>query len=371
MYPHRIQLRGPWDCEPLARTLMHSDGRIETLDGPVPAARRMTMPCQWAEGGLGPFTGRVRFRRRFHWTKPLGSHERLWLTFAGADYFTEVRLNGEELGRHAGAFDPFEFEITSLVRTTNELVVDVDLPGVTDDAAANPQMLRASAVCPPDSGGLWGVVAVEVRREWFLRSVGLEASFALPSPALCVTGKVAGAPGRSLELYVLCDDRTISYTRVESGRPFHVTTSPLAVERWWPRGAGPAKLYEIRVELIDGASKLHELIRPFGFREIGEDMQEGRLNVNGCEVQLRSDEPESNFMSTDLPAPGSDLYDRADREGKLVATRLPIPERIANDPAVRAEADRQARAIITGLQYHPCVLDWYRAGVSDASQKRR
>ena len=54
-YPHRIRLRGPWECEPLERQPL----------GDLPAPRRMTLPCRWADGGLPDFTGRVRFRRRF------------------------------------------------------------------------------------------------------------------------------------------------------------------------------------------------------------------------------------------------------------------------------------------------------------------
>src|SRR5262245_97069 len=67
MYPHRIRLRGPWECQPLAP------------DGPPP--RRVTLPCRWADGGLGDFRGPVRFRRRFGYPGRLDAHERVWLTF--------------------------------------------------------------------------------------------------------------------------------------------------------------------------------------------------------------------------------------------------------------------------------------------------
>lgn len=357
MYPHRIHLRGPWECEPIARTLLHADGRIETLDAPVPPPRRMFLPCQWAEGGLGPFNGRVRFRRRFHWPKPLGSHERLWLRFDAADYFADVRLNGEPLGRHEGAFDPFEFEITALVRERNDLEVEVNLPALSPDAPAHSRMFRKSSACPANSGGLWGVVTAEVRREWFLRGIQLWATFDQPSPVLHVAGDIVGESGRNLELYVLCDDRTDLYTRVESAGPFHVTTSQLAVDRWWLRGTGPARLHEIRVELVDGASKLHEFVRPFGFREIAGDAQAGVLTVNGREVRLQSDGPESNFMTIDMQGPASILYDRADREGVMVSTRLPIDDEVADAPA-RAEAERQARASAAELQFHPSIVEF-------------
>jgi hypothetical protein len=142
MYPHRIRLRGPWECEPLARMMVHSGGRVETVTGPLPPGCRMTMPCRWSEGGLGDFAGRVRFRRRFGYPGRIDAHERVWLTFAGVDAVAEVQLNGHFLGRHEGA-DPFEFEVTALLQSRNELVVDVEAPA--------------------GNGGLWGEVVMEIR----------------------------------------------------------------------------------------------------------------------------------------------------------------------------------------------------------------
>jgi beta-mannosidase len=143
MYPHRIRLRGPWECEPLARMLVRPDGGVETLSGPLPAACRMTMPCRWNEGGLGDFAGRVRFRRRFGYPGRIDAHERVWLTFAGVDAVAEAHLNGHSLGRHQVVNRPFEFEVTALLQARNELIVDVEAPS--------------------GNGGLWGEVALEVR----------------------------------------------------------------------------------------------------------------------------------------------------------------------------------------------------------------
>lgn len=134
MYPHRIRLRGPWEYEPLARR--------EPPTGDLPPAGRMVLPCRWREGGLGDFVGRVRFRRRFGYPGRIDPHERVWLTFAGVDATTEVSLNGRFLGRHEGASEPFEFEVTSLLQPRNELMVEVESAG---------------------NGGLWGEVAMEIR----------------------------------------------------------------------------------------------------------------------------------------------------------------------------------------------------------------
>jgi hypothetical protein len=110
MYPHRIRLRGPWECEP------HT-------------------------------AGRVRCRRRFGYPGRIDDYERVWLTFTGMSGNAEVWLNGTALGSHQGAF---EFEVTSQLKPRNKLIVEVE---GTDD------------------GRPWGDVALEVRCTAYLRDV--------------------------------------------------------------------------------------------------------------------------------------------------------------------------------------------------------
>src|SRR5258708_4468639 len=114
MYPHRIRLRGPWECEPLACT---------DPAAPLPAPRRMTMPCHWADGGLPGFRGRVRFRRRFGYPGRIDSFERVWLTFDDIDGTAAISLNGEALGT---LVIPGEFDVTARLQPRNELIVDLD-----------------------------------------------------------------------------------------------------------------------------------------------------------------------------------------------------------------------------------------------------
>src|SRR5437899_1464659 len=118
MYPHRIRLRGPWECEPLARAVKQAGG-LEWVTQALPPPCRMTVPCRWGEGGLGDFAGRVRFRRRFGSPRQLDPHELVWLTFAGADASAEVTLNDRFLGRQEQASEPFEFDVTGLLRERN------------------------------------------------------------------------------------------------------------------------------------------------------------------------------------------------------------------------------------------------------------
>jgi beta-galactosidase/beta-glucuronidase len=142
MYPHRIRLRGPWECEPLARVVIAGNDRKETVTTDLPAPRKMTMPCRWSEGGLPNFAGRVRFRRHFGYPGRIDENEQVWLTFAGIEGVAEIWLNGQFLGRREESQQPFEFEITRLLQSRNELRVEVE---------------------GAETGGLSGEVALEIR----------------------------------------------------------------------------------------------------------------------------------------------------------------------------------------------------------------
>jgi hypothetical protein len=228
-YPHRIRLRGPWECEPLVRI---------PADAPLPPKCRMTLPCRWGPGGLAAFAGQVRFRRRFGFPGRLDTFERVWLTFGGVESTAEVWLNGRVLGRHEGV-EPFEFEVTSLLQVRNELRVEVQGPA--------------------ERGGLWGEVALEVRCSAFLQSLRFRVEFEGETARLHVTGTVVGTAEQPLELYVLLDGHTVAYVTVEAGRPFEVISEELGLERLQERKTP----HSVRVDLVNVATMWYQWEQPF------------------------------------------------------------------------------------------------------------
>jgi hypothetical protein len=236
MYPHRIRLRGPWDCEPLARLEFDAHGSAREVDGPLPEKRHMTIPCRWGEGGLGDFSGRVRFRRRFGWLANIAPHERVWLTFGGVDGSAETCVNGCLLGTHGATPAPFEFEVSSLLQPRNELTVVVEAPG--------------------GSGGLWGEVALEVRCSAYLRAVRWWMSSTGDRALLHVSGEVVGTADRPLELYGLIDGSTVIYSTLEptpAGQSFSLTSEPVDALSRPGENSEAAREHAIRIELVNGA----------------------------------------------------------------------------------------------------------------------
>jgi hypothetical protein len=211
MYPHRIRLRGPWECEPLTGE-------------PLPPPCRVTMPCRWRESGLGEYAGRVRCRRRFGLPRQIDPHERIWLTFAGIADIADLSLNRQLLGQAVRGPYPLEYEITALLLPRNELIVEV--------------------AAPDGDGGLWGEVALEIRATAYLRNVRLTNEGA----KLSVAGEVVGVAERPLDFYVLVNNATVHYSTItasEAGQPFAVVAE-------LPENLPPGPV-EVRVELVNGA----------------------------------------------------------------------------------------------------------------------
>jgi hypothetical protein len=227
MYPHRIRLRGPWECEPLARG--------DRAEEPLPRPFRLTMPCRWGEGGLVDFAGRARFRRRFGYPGRIDEHERVWLTFAGIDGSAEIRLNDCLLGYSRDHSGSLEFEVTALLRPRNELVVDVD--GTAERR------------------GLWGEVALEVRCAAWLRNIRRSLLLQGDEAELRVSAEVVGVAERPLELYIVLDRSVVAYqeiTAIPEGQSFELIARGSAEQ--WRRSAAALGQCVVKVDLVNGAS---------------------------------------------------------------------------------------------------------------------
>jgi hypothetical protein len=195
MYPHRIRLLGPWDCEPLSP--------------PLPACR-FVPPGRLRDAGLADYSGRVRLVRRFGFPGRIDAYEHVWLTVADLAGRAAVALNDRTLGSDLRG--SFEFEIGALLASRNRLEI----------------LLHA------DSGdaGLTGEIALEIRRDAFLHAILAKYC----DGKVRASGLVVGQTVQPLELYVLADGQHVAYSLTEArpvGHPFQLTfqteTAPTSI----------------------------------------------------------------------------------------------------------------------------------------------
>jgi beta-mannosidase len=387
MYPHRIRLDGPWQFEPIERTALKSDGSIQAIPGPVPPAGRMKMPATWVHTPLHGFRGRVLFRRRFHAPRSIEPHEHLWLVFHGIDYFAGISLNGTSLGHHQGYFDSFEFEITPLVRSSNDLEVTIDCPAEPDPG--RPMLLRAGLELadPTFCGGMWRGTVLEVRSFAFLHDVSVRAVLDGCEGTVAVAGTILGVCDGPVELNLSVNGIEFARRRIEQPAghsQFNVEAALGAVGAWWPSGLGSQVLYDVKLDLHGAARTLDSFERRIGFRSMLLERAD-RMSINGRNFPVRWVDVESGqdpLCQDTRSFPGmldssdadmlcvnrvrgrvvsEQLYEWSDVHGRLLFQEFPgwagLPSSLMRSD-VESEMVRQARAMVRLLGHHASVVGW-------------
>lgn len=153
--PHTIRLRGPWQYEALARTVLQKDGSTIAEPGELPPPGTIQMPADWSDTLGEDFRGRVRYTRRFGRPSGLEAEDRVSLVLSGIRGRATVCLGAQLLGELAWEQQTAAFEVTSLLLARNELIVEVELPRVAD-TQDTPESPAAQ------SGGLFGEVYLQI-----------------------------------------------------------------------------------------------------------------------------------------------------------------------------------------------------------------
>jgi hypothetical protein len=181
---------------------------------------------------LRGFRGSARWRRKFGYPGRIDAFEHVWLTCAGCSGCREVHLNGHDLTSAGAVGSSFEFEVTSLLTDRNHL--EVLIQGDTDEA------------------GLWGEVALEIRRDAWLKDLRLVATEA----GARLDGRAIGSAPGPLEMYTLIDGRHADYRTIQptpQGQRFQIDLP----------GSFSAST-EVRIDLIDVSTIWYAASVPLG-----------------------------------------------------------------------------------------------------------
>ena len=279
-YPHLIRLRGPWDYEPLERSVAAGAPASDAPDE-MPPPGRAQMPADWGAAPGADFRGCVRHRRRFNRPTGLEPHERVWLVLEGADGWAEVSLAGHRLGHVGGYALGAQFDVTALIEDRNELVVDVTRP---HGDAAGEQPLRSGREHLP--GGLVGQVRLEIRAGHWIEDLSLETAASESGVTLRARGRVAGiGDGESFTLLVDGPAGEVLSSDLSSNSTFDVSAAVEGLPNW-PAAHDRAPEANIAVRLIGGAAAVWEKVFTLASRPIDWNEAERVLTVAAETVPL-------------------------------------------------------------------------------------
>ena len=348
---------------------------------------------------------------------PPAPGEHLDLVFGGLDTVCEVRLGGRLLGSPRNMHRTHRFDVTDLVTDLVtelgagplDLVVDF-APQLTaaEDAAeeqgprvhtnAHPFNAVRKMACNfgwdwgPDlvTAGIWRPVSVH---RWVAARLGAVRTLATVRGGvgrLEVHPEVRRATDRATHVRVTCEGVT-STVAVNDDHPEVVLEVP-GVDLWWPRGYGGQPLYDVEVELLQGADVLERQVQRVGFRTIGLDTTPDDrgtpfvLSVNDTPVLVKG----ANWIPDDCfphrvdrlryaarvaDATGAginllrvwgggiyehdDFYDICDEEGVLVWQDVLFAcAAYAEEPPLRDEVLAEVAEAVTRLSPHPSLVVW-------------
>jgi len=407
----RLSLDGEWECDPLAHTVLQQDGSIREDHANLPGAAHMPVPCNWHLFGLPDFHGRVAFRRKFMASAEF-VNKPTWLCFGGVDYFAKVSLNGRLLGEHEGYFEPFEIEVTGLLKPgPNVLEVLVDAPREEPKKMFPNHKRQIKGILnqwlPLDrqmepTGGIIGSVFIERRGSAHIRSVQLTTQVVPEIAGVPSTwGDPAGYPktGRCARVVVEVQfwlreagaanlDVSIGSSRWQgtvvgqAGANRHRRVLTIEDPKlWWTWDLGEPHLYDAVVTLARG-SETDRCEFKAGIREIQFDPAKGEWRLNGerffvrgssvipdkwlahyTEAQAAKDavllrEANLNGARVCVHVTRDEFYAACDRAGILVWQDFPLQWQYTTSDAFIAEAARQLQAMIRHLYNHPSIGLW-------------
>jgi len=264
-YPRPLMVRAEWD-------------NLNGLWDYAIAGKQQAAPQKYAGRILVPFAVESALSGVM---KRMGVEERLWyrrtfelkagwrgkrvlLHFGAVDWETKVFVNGREVGRHRGGYDPFCFDITDALReeTAQEIVVSVWDPTNAGCQARGKQVAEPKNIWYTPTTGIWQTVWLEAVESAHIKKLWITPDVDAGLVRIKVD-TVGTKTGDRFELKVFAEGKEIVRQTAAVGEEL---AAALGQVRLW----SPEKpfLYDIEVKLQHGGTTTDKVDSYFGMRKI-------------------------------------------------------------------------------------------------------
>ncbi len=277
-----INLNGVWQFEIDYGDSGRAQGILERE-----LKRRITVPfCPESElSGIGErdFMPSVWYRCAF--TLPDDwQGQRVLLHFGAVDYLCEAFLNGQSAGTHRGGYSSFEFELTSLLKPgENILVVNArdDLRSGRQPGGKQSSKYASYGCFYTRTTGIWQTVWLECLPDTALREVAYEPD--VDNGRVYVRALLDGdTDGVDMRVETFYEGRPTGAVTVKASSVARACVK-LDVLKLWELGKG--RLYDTRITLLRGDQKLDCVDGYFGMRKL--ELKRDGLYINDKPVFMR------------------------------------------------------------------------------------
>ncbi len=252
-----INLNGLWDyaIKPISETQPSVyDGKIL-----VPYA------VESALSGVGKEVKKdnyLWYKTKFTAPKNLKA-KKLLLHFGAVDWECLVYINGKEVGRHSGGYDPFYFDITEhLKKGQQELVVRVWDPSDDGPQPRGKQVIKPNGIWYTPVTGIWQTVWLEAVNPSRIETINAVAD--IDKKSIHIQPAVAGInDGDEVKISISENGKVIADKIINAGTSSHIQLNNPKL--WSP--SSPF-LYDMKIQLLRNGQLLDEVTSYFAMRKI-------------------------------------------------------------------------------------------------------
>jgi beta-galactosidase/beta-glucuronidase len=379
-----VNLNGLWEYAITAR-----DGAPVEYQGHI----LVPYPIESALSGVGDTVGaerRLWYRRTFD--VPADWSARVLLHFEAIDWESVIWVNGIEVGRHRGGYDPFSFDITDALSTagSQELIVAVWDPTDSGTQPRGKQVREPGGIFYTSVTGIWQTVWLEPVPAGALETLAVVTD--IDRQVVSVTARSTDArPGDKVDINIFADGVAVAQGSGVVGEAVEI---PIPDQRLW--SPDDPYLYDLEVRHVRGTAELDVMQGYFGMRKISvgpDELGVTRLLLNN-EFVFQSGPLDQGYWPDGLytaPTEQAMVYDlhvlkdmgfnmlrkhvkveprtfyaACDQLGLLVwqdmpNANIPLTERgsdVPTDPEATEQFEAELARVIEALRNHPSIVMW-------------
>lgn len=318
---------------------------------------------------------------------------RYFLKVDAASKAASVRVNGKEVGSHAGGYTAFTFDITDCVKKENTIEITVDnsrkdITPISADFTFWGGIYRdVWIISTPDvhfnmlnmgSDGIFLSTPVVNEKQGTVKVVSEVTNDSQKPSSIEVRNEMISPDGKTLQTF----SKKVSLKAGETRRMECLSKAIHSPQLWTPE---TPILYKVKTSLVDVKSGkiLDEKTHKIGFRWFAFDGEKG-FSLNGKPYKLRGfnrhqdqapvgvaldDESHrrdikvlkelgSNFIRIAHYPQDDALLEACDELGLLAWEEIPIVNIVPDTPGYADNCERNLREMIRQHYNHPSIINW-------------
>ncbi len=388
-YPRPQMVRDRWMSLNGLWTFAQRASEVELFeaDPPAPDGRILVpFPPESALSGLMVDPGKqyLHYRREFSIPSDWPVGDRVLLHFGAVDYRCRVLVDGRQVAKHTGGYDPFTADITDALAKSVPHTIDVLVVDESDatDQPRGKQVLKPEGIWYTPSSGIWQTVWLEPVPASRIEELRLTPDL---SAGLLNVNVIPEGDTSGLSIRAVADD---DGQEIASASFLPGTDGSLVLPEthaWTPEDP---HLYGLRLELVQNGRVVDTVKSYFGMRSIAigkDDKGISRILLNGKPVfqigpldqgfwpdglyTAPTDEARRfdleftkrlgfNMVRKHVKVEPARWYYWADKLGLLVWQDMPNGNNAGPSHAGREQFEHELRAMIRTHWNHPSIVTW-------------